>query len=294
MTKIKFGIELETLCPDGTTRRILNSLPSHRGVDGNQQDWHTCGDGSLRPNDDEVGCEFVSGVHEFDASSISWLYESTKLMKSGGARVNRSCGFHLSTSTFAMDSQKLHQFLKMAKHYQQVFIGIGACPNRENADWCKPWSNDMMPSINPDSISESNIPTAVRHKYRWLNIGNLEFSRRNIPEGNRLELRSPTGTLNPDKISAIANLWCSFYKWTQCDNMHFQTDMTCNSKGVGSKALDELLNNIGYTNRGRRNRHFNFHVAHAKQSRDDTVDILKEQLSKYDIRRSGEGRNGAF
>ena len=258
---MRFGLELETLVPQQTQF----DLPKHRDISDRQTGWIRTSDPSLQPSSGENGAEFVSGVYEFNTSAISWLYESTKAMKASGARVNRSCGFHLSTSTFTMTPQKFYNFVKMAKRYQQVFIGVGACPHRENGRWATPWRGDAT-QVDPDSISESDISDDLLEKYRWLNLRSLDYSGRNIPSNNRMELRSPTGTLNADKITAITNLWCSFYQWTQCDKLHFIENMDCNSKGIGSKKLDELLENIGYTNRGRRNRHFNFHVPHAKQS----------------------------
>ena len=302
---MKCGIELETLIRNEPINGVgsysgagtsVEELPTIRIGNGLHR-WGACRDSSIESHDDdEHDCEFVSPMGcEFNTSFLSWIVDSVAEMKTKlHARVNGTCGMHFSTSCGEMKSQNVFDLLYVAKVYEDAFYGATGTTSRELGFRENGIGDGTIyaerlkgfPIIDSDAVCDSNFDgTNIWSRTCWLNLTNLGLSRHSIiPEGNRIENRVGSGTLNSEKIIALSNLWVSFYKTTQSVASKPILPMDFQGDGNATRCMRSLLEYVGWTNRGRRQRGTDYFVRHASMSRSNCVGLLMEECRKYDSR----------
>lgn len=135
-TQIRFGIELETAIPTAsgiTVGSYHGGIPVTGGVRAgdstilaapnfNRSYWKAERDGSIRYQTGEMACEFVSPILHGEAG-VAKLCEFVGWMNGIGARVNDSCGCHVTVSVDSVigtsDVQARADFARKLAHIAQ-------------------------------------------------------------------------------------------------------------------------------------------------------------------------------
>ncbi|MEI6036089.1 MAG: amidoligase family protein [Verrucomicrobiae bacterium] len=135
-TEIRFGIELETAIP-ATSGITVGSYHGGRPVTGglrvgestilaapafNRAKWNAERDGSIRCQPGEMACEFVSPILHGEAG-VAGMCDFVGWLNGIGARVNDSCGCHVTVSVDsvigASDAQARADFARKLAHIAQ-------------------------------------------------------------------------------------------------------------------------------------------------------------------------------
>ena len=135
-TEIRFGIELETAIPT-TSGITIGAYHGGRPVTGglragestilaapafNGAKWNAERDGSIRYQPGEMACEFVSPILHGEAG-VAGMCDFVGWLNGIGARVNDSCGCHVTVSVDsvvgASDAQARADFARKLAHIAQ-------------------------------------------------------------------------------------------------------------------------------------------------------------------------------
>lgn len=291
------GLELETILDVSPQGGIGNYSGAGRPVEELDPICGTCWgakeDSSINPRSGELGCEFVTPKLLFNAAWIGDIFNTVGQMRDGvlQARTNASCGCHISLSSPRMSSQQLYNLIYLWREYQQAFMACTASENRARGNYCTPYTT--LPAINPECIGDSDALSNCHNildRCKNMNISHMNLARRYVPEGQRIEFRVFSGTVNPRKIVAWSNLAYCFMHWATGDNPRPILPMRLEvGEGAGMRALNNLLDNLGWTDRGRR-RWTPSYISHALQTRRTSVNVLRECANRYDIK--AQRRNG--
>jgi len=143
-------------------------------------------DGSIRPEDDRIGVEFVSKPFPLDSlssitSKVLYAIERT------GADVNESCGFHVHFGISTYSKIELHRIKKWWLLFEPLFFNL--IPVRRR-------TNDYTKRVNPETWDED--------RYQALNI-----AARN--KHGTYEVRLHHGTLNEEKIVGWIRFFAAFF-----------------------------------------------------------------------------------
>ena len=291
------GIELETILDT----EPANGIGDYSGSGATVEEigtvcgamWGAKSDSSIRVRNGEYGCEFVTPTLDFNSEWIQDIFRTVSEMRDGvlQARTNGTCGCHISLSTPRLNSQQFYNLIYLWREYQQAFIASTASENRSRGSYCQPYT--VLPSINPECSGDSPFVGnghSILERCRNLNISHMNMDMRCIPAGERIEFRVFSGTVNPRKVIAWAQLAHCFMWWAvSADPRPLVATRLINGEGTGLRTLNNLLNNLGWTNRNRR-RWTPAYLTTDIQSCRKSVAILRDCAERYDIK--CQRRNG--
>lgn len=183
-SEIKFGVEIETMMPD----RVLAVGDYHRGVQVPwlPQGWKSERDGSIRVRPGYVACEFVSPIL-VGAAGLQEVIEAVKAIKARGAKVNASCGLHVTISweTNGVHTQKL---ITLYSNFEKgIYASTGTKSRERNG-----YTDGVQRHAN--AANAQRIVSSMR--YHVLNLSN----------NGRAECRAFAGTLNTTKIAGYVQM----------------------------------------------------------------------------------------
>ncbi len=215
LKSIRFGVELEIVGIDESrASEIIHSVVGGErhpfgGVtmtDGRM--WKAVRDGSLR---DRTGltCEVVSPILTW--SDMDTLQAITRALRTGGARVNETCGMHVHVdgAEFKAHPEKVRNMMALAYRWEPVAVNI-ARVLQNRAFYCRtldPALVDRFRSKRPRTLSDvaqawygrPNMMGRAAHyddsRYRWINVHAL-FDKGTI------EFRLFNGTLHAGHVKA--------------------------------------------------------------------------------------------
>jgi len=181
---ITFGIEFETTLPGSDDTPIG---PYHNGwqVPWLPAGWRAERDGSIQTGTpDRKGCEFVSPKLSGD-EGIAQVTDAIDKMNARGARVNPSCGLHI-TVTWNGDAVALARLITLVANHEKAIYASTGTHSREQGRFSRPvkqYGNANNAKWHLDS-----------NRYHLLNLTHLASGK------NRIEFRAFAGTLNKTKV----------------------------------------------------------------------------------------------
>ena len=246
---MKVGIELETLCEIRPENGVGDY---HDGYIVNELDSIGCGnwtaeqDSSLNPVDEESGIEFVSPPFAFNDRNILKLSDAVQDIRDKfDARVNQSCGTHISVSLPALDSQQYRRLYYVGRLLQQGMYASTGSITRETGCYAMPLKE--LPYTGDDAIAEGVYSSEDR--CNWLNLVNVEKANRKYTgTRSRCEYRIFSGTTDSLRVITWTQLCVCLTKYAIRTDSPLPVQPISRPKGVGEGRyyLDCLLKTIGW------------------------------------------------
>ncbi len=181
--ELKFGVEIETHIPAG----ITSIGHYHAGVQCSflPQGWRCESDSSIQGfRGERRACEFVSPILS-GVEGVKQLQDAIRTIESKGARVNATCGVHVTVG-FTGDAAALARLVNIVASFEAGLYASTGTHNRERGRFCQ--------SIKRHGNKDAALYEARTDRYHCLNL-------RNIGAG-RVEFRIFSGTTNAVKILA--------------------------------------------------------------------------------------------
>lgn len=202
-----FGVEIECFIPYEAMEREGwrvggyhrgEAIPGHRG-------WKATSDGSIHA---DAGCspvEVVSPVLR-GSDGLAQLAAMAVKLNAMGAKVNRSCGFHVHVGfDAANEAAALVRMIFITANVEDGLFAATGSPSRTNNGFCKSVKTDFRP------VSVGAVPRNLRgvqakcpfvnDRYHVLNLQNLLTGRQPT-----VEFRVFAGTTNGTKMRAYVQL----------------------------------------------------------------------------------------
>lgn len=238
---IAFGIEIETTIPANDTTPIG---PYHHGT---QVSWLPAGwkaerDGSIKvlfPN--RKGCEFVSPKLR-GYTGLKEVEDAIAKINARGARVNESCGLHVSIE-WNGDASALARLISLVGNHEKAIFASTGTKRRERTIYTK--------RIKQYGDKDSAKQRCEADRYHLLNLTHLAAGR------NRIEFRAFAGTLNAFKILgyvqmclglvelALTTTRCSAWDYARTEGAKSCWDRP--GAGEGETELNRLFYRLGWT-----------------------------------------------
>lgn len=202
--EIKFGVELETtisnsspLCVGGyhNGTEIVGLLPS--SPDGDN--WKAERDGSIYAPG-RRDCEFVSPILQGNDGLAHVQDVVTKINNDLGARVNRTCGVHVTVTFPAANAAALARLVTFVAHFEKGLFAATGSKNRESGSWSKGGKHYGDGKRTNKAKATAYEQAATRDRYHALNLTHLGRGR------DRIEFRLFSGSTNAAKIVAWIRL----------------------------------------------------------------------------------------
>jgi len=181
---ISWGIELETTIPN-TAPVSVGRYHNGRRVEG-MGGWKAESDSSIHTIRGRKGCEFVSPILR-GQSGIESLRTAVGQINDLGAKVNHTCGVHVTVS-WNGDASALARLITLVANYEQAIWASTGTHRRENSPACK--------KIKCYGNHKTAKDAADQDRYHMLNLTHLAWGY------SRIEFRAFSGSLNADKLVA--------------------------------------------------------------------------------------------
>jgi hypothetical protein len=276
---IAFGIEIETAIPVSSGIEVG---PYHRGlpvttakaVDGSTltaptfegRPWKAERDGSIRYQSREKACEFVSPILR-GPDALQALAEFTRFLDAIGARVNDSCGCHItvsvdsvlmgsdlrvrSTSTI-VDARVdfARKLTHIAKWHARAIYGQTGTGRHLNISYSAPLRDDVG-TLAKQMLKESD---RYRKHEAALQCGRGMLNLRKLVDDGLVEFRAFAGTTNLQKIehhlATVLGL-CRRASQVQCLGAFKKNKLQVARTRTAVDALKFLWDYLGWTGRSR-------------------------------------------
>lgn len=187
---IKFGVEIETVIPRGLCR--VGGYHAGAPVPFLPDRWTVSHDASINVPDGFVAGEFVSPILT-GADGLNQIKTVCETLKARGAKVNPSCGVHISVDWGRQTpSEKMAKLLNLVSYVEPALYAISGTHKRENGGWCR--------SVQQYGNQANARAHAEANRYHLLNLVNLTRGQ------DRVEFRAFSGSLSALKICGWAQV----------------------------------------------------------------------------------------
>jgi hypothetical protein len=244
--EITFGVEIETHMPRGAVVRGGHGCGAQ--VEWLPAGWLADADPSIiPPNDNRVGCEFVSPVLK-GADGLRQLCEVIAEIKRRGGQVNASCGLHVHVGFDKANTPAVRKLLNLVANHEKALYAVTGTRGREQGVgsryrtcWCK-----SVKQYGNASRAEAH----ARHdRYHVLNLAT---------DGKpTVEFRVFGASLNAEKAAAYVRLCVALVeKAMVAKATRFATSASATRNrgrftgGEGHAELVRLLYSIGWRKNG--------------------------------------------
>jgi hypothetical protein len=252
--QIKFGIEVEThLSMDNPTR--VGGYRRPAPVPYLPAGWTVGSDSSIKAirNGRQVepcmagrkDAEFAS-PKLVGEEGLKEAHAAVQTIKEQGARINQSCGVHV-TITFPKDNAvALARLVCFFAHFEEGLYAATGSRARRNGRWSKSLkSYTQTERKNEKAKKAENL--AKSHRYMALNLTHLAKGQ------DRVEFRLFSGSLDADKIIAWTRLVLAIAEFClkSTETVSFESRETKSGRdyagrGVGYRNLYRIFNKLGW------------------------------------------------
>lgn len=239
--EIAFGIEFETTLPNSDTTPIG---PYHGGyqVPWLPEGWRAERDSSIRPETmDRKGCEFVSPKLR-GCDGLKQIEDSIDAINARGARVNASCGLHV-TVEWNGDAAALARLISLVGNHERAIFASTGTRRREQTVYTK--------QIKQYGDKDSAKNKCEADRYHLLNLTHLARGK------NRIEFRAFAGSLNKTKVVGylmmclgLVELALNTKRCADWDYAKREGTKSCWDRpgaGLGETKLNRLFYRLGWT-----------------------------------------------
>lgn len=229
---------------------VGSPVPGHPG-------WTAQRDGSLRTSDsDRTTVEFVSPVLK-GAAGIASLRSMVETLSRLGAKVNRSCGFHVHVG-WTGDAAALRRLVHHVAHLEPgLWAAQGSFWRQVNSSFCRSTKENCYLKMTCDRIGAGTAAVetieqvaASLNRYAVLNLTNLINQTRK----RTVEFRLFAGTTNVDKMIAYIQICLGIVqkaievgtvaKW---DAEALTPKSAVRAKGQGLTEVNRMVALLGWT-----------------------------------------------
>ena len=238
---IAFGIEFETTLPSSDTTPIG---PYHGGfqVPWLPDGWRAERDSSIRPETmDRKGCEFVSPKLR-GIEGLKQVEEAIDAINARGARVNASCGLHV-TIEWNGDAAALARLISLVGNHERAIFASTGTRRRERTTYTK--------QIKQYGDKDQAKNRCEADRYHLLNLTHLARGK------NRIEFRAFAGTLNKTKVLGYLMMCLGLVElalttrrcadWDYAKKAGTKSCWDRPGAGIGETELNRLFYRLGWT-----------------------------------------------
>jgi hypothetical protein len=239
--EIAFGIEFETTLPNSDTTPIG---PYHGGfqVPWLPDGWRAERDSSIRPETmDRKGCEFVSPKLR-GIEGLKQVEEAIDAINARGARVNASCGLHV-TIEWNGDAAALARLISLVGNHERAIFASTGTRRRERTTYTK--------QIKQYGDKDQAKNRCEADRYHLLNLTHLARGK------NRIEFRAFAGTLNKTKVLGYLMMCLGLVElalttrrcadWDYAKKAGTKSCWDRPGAGIGETELNRLFYRLGWT-----------------------------------------------
>ena len=239
--EIAFGIEFETTLPNSDTTPIG---PYHGGyqVPWLPDGWRAERDSSIRPETmDRKGCEFVSPKLR-GIEGLKQVEEAIDAINARGARVNASCGLHV-TIEWNGDAAALARLISLVGNHERAIFASTGTRRRERTTYTK--------QIKQYGDKDQAKNRCEADRYHLLNLTHLARGK------NRIEFRAFAGTLNKTKVLGYLMMCLGLVElalttrrcadWDYAKKAGTKSCWDRPGAGLGETELNRLFYRLGWT-----------------------------------------------
>lgn len=239
--EIAFGIEFETTLPNSDTTPIG---PYHGGfqVPWLPDGWRAERDSSIRPETmDRKGCEFVSPKLR-GIEGLKQVEEAIDAINARGARVNASCGLHV-TIEWNGDAAALARLISLVGNHERAIFASTGTRRRERTTYTK--------QIKQYGDKDQAKNRCEADRYHLLNLTHLARGK------NRIEFRAFAGTLNKTKVLGYLMMCLGLVElalttrrcadWDYAKKAGTKSCWDRPNAGIGETELNRLFYRLGWT-----------------------------------------------
>ena len=239
--EIAFGIEFETTLPNSDTTPIG---PYHGGfqVPWLPDGWRAERDSSIRPETmDRKGCEFVSPKLR-GIEGLKQVEEAIDAINARGARVNASCGLHV-TIEWNGDAAALARLISLVGNHERAIFASTGTRRRERTTYTK--------QIKQYGDKDKAKNRCEADRYHLLNLTHLARGK------NRIEFRAFAGTLNKTKVLGYLMMCLGLVElalttrrcadWDYAKKAGTKSCWDRPGAGIGETELNRLFYRLGWT-----------------------------------------------
>ena len=255
---ITFGIEIECLLPIGSVR--AGAYHAGRELGGRfPTGWNAQKDSSLNTTlRGYEGVEIVSPILK-GTDGIDQVKKVASLLEEMGARVNKTCGFHVHVGVRSIAGHDYDQvadfvrrLLKLTAQHEMAFYGASGSESRYTSRYCASiakgkWAARKDGALAKKSLNaeELRLAAAGIDRYQLLNVAPVFDSRKTV------EFRVFSGTTSALKMTAYIQMALAAASRAMDNDTGFDAISTKYAGGGSAGAMKRFFYLMGWT-RGRK------------------------------------------
>jgi hypothetical protein len=270
-SEMAFGVEFEVTMPRANCPTVG---AYHHGLQiaGLPTGWNAQGDASIHATvAGHVGVEIVSPILK-GADGLQQVKAVCEWLKSKGAKVNASTGFHVHVGCDRTNTTLLGRLVHLVANFEKALFASTGTKTRENGRYCAPiqTNGDFQARFRSSEGRHVN-------RYHSLNVTNLDYGTKPT-----VEFRVFAGTSNAIKAIGYIRLCLGLVekaaamkrttKWVAKPTVETSP---VHRSGEGQTSLCRLFYALGWT-KGRESREFGNFDAEGTPS----LKVCKKELTK--------------
>lgn len=234
---LTFGVEIECYLPVGSSHSTIARLISEAGVDCNAEHynhtarpaWKVVSDGSL--SNYTQGCEIVSRVLKGE-EGFEEIRKVCQVLVAHGAKVNKSCGFHVHVGIAAESLQTTKNLVRLYQGSESVINSLLSPSRRYNpfasshqvSQSALDAANDMDSLVR--SVGQRPGLANVRTSYRYRKVNLMAYYQHRT-----VEFRQHQGTVEGQKVE----------NWVR---LCLRLVVAARTRSSGCATLDQLMETV--------------------------------------------------
>jgi hypothetical protein len=241
---VSFGIEIECTVPQAAWGdRPIGGYHNGIQVADLPAGWKAERDGSISAGSGYTAVEIVSPVLR-GSEGLQQVKQVVEWLNSLNAKVNASCGLHVTLSFPHNDIHSLRRLIHfVARHENAIFATTGSKQRQQN-HYCSGIRESFRSLQNARTPQALASNYASSDRYHMLNLTHIKNGR------DRVEFRAFAGTLNFTKLAGYIQLCVGIATKAQNDTDTSKWDrepVKDESRGAGKKAVFCMLRSLKWS-----------------------------------------------
>lgn len=234
---LTFGIEIECYAPTNT---ISSGQTLAAAAFAGSENWKVKFDGSLNSAPlNHHGVEVVSPILS-GPDGVRQVMDVCNYLRSIGAKVNRSCGFHVHVGWTRTRSTLARLIRLVAKNEKAIYAAAGT-KSRETSQYCRPITSNAC--YRALATGSGRLPAGHYARYHLLNLCNLARGGKQT-----VEFRAFQGTTNAKKILAYVFVCLGLVQKSIDNASDAPEGFATEQPATGAAAVEILLADLGWGN----------------------------------------------
>lgn len=293
--KIKFGIEVETHLPKADPTHV-GSYRFPNQVEWLPSGWKVGKDCSIKAmhrgqlikcdyHPTRKDAEFVSPILVGEAG-LKEAHAAVKKIDERGAKVNASCGVHVTITFPANNGAALARLICFFSHFETALAGTTGSKARLGSTYAQSVKQWGASTSDKKKKVEQTEQACKRDRYMALNLTHLAQGK------DRVEFRLFSGSTNADKIIAWVRLVLSIAEYCLDTEKSIafeprkeRVEADKMGKGKGERSFIRMVSTLGWSkhkSRGYTGREFGTFEVEGLPTIKEMTATLRKLVRKYD------------